>query len=67
MKDQQYVYINYWWVQTEANDTAFVHTTASRKRHTASRLQAYHKENGWPVSRMKTVRVKLPPKKRGMK
>jgi len=63
---KQYGYINYWWVQTRMGDP-HVHTTFTSKRHTASRLQSYHKENGWPVSRMKTVRVKLSPKKKGMK
>jgi hypothetical protein len=61
----EYTYIYYWWF--DSGHGPWIHTTASRKLHTASRLQSYHKENGWPVSRMKTVRVKLPPKKKGMK
>lgn len=61
----QYGYLHYWWFDSGYGPS--IKCRHAKRKHSASRMQAEHKENGWPVSRMKVVRVKLPPKKRGMK
>jgi hypothetical protein len=50
-------FINYWWF--DAGYGAHIKVAYSSRRHTANRFQAEHTANGWPVGRMKTVRVRL--------
>ncbi len=51
----------YWWTTISAMHTgSFVRTTYSSRRLSAAQVTAYDRANGWPVSKVKRMKVQWP-------
>jgi hypothetical protein len=51
----------YWWTTISAMHTgSFVRTTYSSRRLSAKQVTQHDRENGWPVSKVKRMKVDYP-------